>query len=53
MSLAQLGTELTEGEVASITAFLHSLTGEQPQITHPVLPPITELTPLPQPGLRP
>jgi cytochrome c peroxidase len=35
--------------VDAITAFLHGLTGEQPQVTHPVLPPRTEATPLPNP----
>jgi cytochrome c peroxidase len=53
MGTAQLGTALTDDEVRSITAFLHTLTGMQPVVTHPVLPPITEFTPLPTPGHRP
>lgn len=52
MGSAQLGTELTDEEVTSITAFLGSLTGEQPQVTTPILPAITNTTPLPQPGAR-
>ena len=47
MSSAQLGTELTPDEAAAITAFLGSLTGEQPDISYPVLPPHTESTPQP------
>ena len=49
MSNAQLGTELTEGQAQDITAFLHTLTGEQPQVVHPTLPERTEATPHPQP----
>ncbi|MDF3605901.1 cytochrome-c peroxidase [Paracoccus sp. DMF-8] len=49
MSSSQLGTELTDTEVDDIVAFLHTLTGEQPQITHPILPARTDATPLPQP----
>lgn len=47
MSSAQLGAELTEAEVAAITAFLHTLTGDQPKVEHPILPPHTSATPLP------
>ena len=47
MSSAQLGTELTDAEASDITAFLESLTGEQPQIVHPTLPPRTADTPRP------
>lgn len=47
MSSAQLGAELTDEEVKDITAFLHALTGEQPQVEYPVLPPHTLATPLP------
>ena len=49
MSSAQLGIELEPAQVDDIVAFLDSLTGEQPQITHPVLPPRTDATPLPAP----
>jgi cytochrome c peroxidase len=47
MSAAQLGTELTPEQAAAITAFLRTLTGEQPVIEYPILPPHTERTPLP------
>lgn len=53
MGSAQLGQELTDDEVAAITAFLHTLTGKQPQVEQPVLPAITRLTPKPIPGARP
>ena len=49
MSSAQLGTELTDSEATDITAFLASLTGEQPEIVHPTLPPRTDATPAPAP----
>ncbi|MHB1192018.1 MAG: cytochrome-c peroxidase [Longimicrobiales bacterium] len=47
MSNAQLGAELSEGEVDAIVAFLLTLTGEQPVVEHPTLPPHTADTPLP------
>lgn len=47
MGSAQLGMVLSEDEVGTITAFLQTLTGEQPQIVHPVLPPSTSRTPKP------
>lgn len=49
MSSAQLGTELTDEQATDITAFLGTLTGEQPQIVHPILPVRGETTPRPQP----
>jgi cytochrome c peroxidase len=49
MSSSQLGAELTASEIDRITAFLESLTGEQPKIVHPVLPPSVAATPRPQP----
>jgi cytochrome c peroxidase len=39
---------LTEDQIAKITAFLRSLTGEQPKVTYPILPPSTVNTPKPQ-----
>jgi cytochrome c peroxidase len=48
MGTDQLGAALGEQEVAAITAFLGSLTGEQPKIEYPVLPPRTATTPLPE-----
>jgi cytochrome c peroxidase len=47
MSAAQLGTELTRDDAAAITAFLRTLTGRQPVVDYPILPPQTERTPLP------
>ncbi|MCL1037590.1 cytochrome-c peroxidase [Shewanella submarina] len=45
----QLGQSLTEQETAQMVSFLKSLTGEQPQITLPILPPSNHKTPRPQP----
>lgn len=47
MGAAQLGANLTDEEVGSITAFLHTLTGTQPSVAIPVLPSITDSTPRP------
>jgi cytochrome c peroxidase len=48
MGTAQLGAKLTDDEVASIAGFLHTLTGEQPQVTYPKLPVETAETPRPK-----
>jgi cytochrome c peroxidase len=48
MAKYQLGQTLSNDEVASITAFLRTLTGEQPRVEYPILPPRTKDTPLPQ-----
>jgi cytochrome c peroxidase len=47
MGISQLGQELSEEEVEEITAFLRSLTGDQPRVEYPVLPESTDATPLP------
>ena len=47
MGTSQLGQHLTDDEISKITAFLKSLTGEQPQVTYPILPPSTVTTPRP------
>lgn len=47
MGTAQLGAELSEEEVKAITAFLHSLTGEQPRVELPLLPERSARTPRP------
>ncbi len=47
MGVSQLGAELTEDEVADIAAFLRTLTGEIPEVEHPMLPARTDATPLP------
>ncbi len=49
MGTSQLGAALTEDDAAAITAFLEALTGDQPQVTYPILPPSTADTPPPQP----
>jgi cytochrome c peroxidase len=49
MDSAQLGAKLTDEEVTKIVAFLGSLTGEQPKVVYPILPPSTGATPTPQP----
>ncbi len=51
MGSAQLGITLKDEEIEAIVAFLKSLTGRQPELTYPILPPITENT-LP-PEIRP
>jgi cytochrome c peroxidase len=47
MGSTQLGYTLNDSEAKKVTTFLDTLTGEQPEITHPVLPPSTEQTPKP------
>lgn len=49
MSSSQLGTELAEPQADDIVAFLGTLTGQQPQIVHPILPVRGATTPEPQP----
>ena len=49
MSSSQLGTELSPPQVDDIVAFLGTVTGDQPQIVHPILPVRTDATPLPAP----
>jgi cytochrome c peroxidase len=47
MGSAQLGIRLTEEESGDITAFLGTLTGKQPQVEYPILPPSSDTTPHP------
>ncbi len=49
MGVSQLGTQLNDDDVSNITAFLQSLTGEQPKVTYPILPPSVGSTPRPEP----
>ncbi|MEW5836717.1 MAG: cytochrome-c peroxidase [Pseudomonadota bacterium] len=49
MGSSQLGAQLTDAEIDSITAFLGSLSGDQPQVTLPILPPSVATTPRPKP----
>lgn len=47
MGESQLGEKLTGDDVKAITTFLKTLTGDQPQVTYPVLPVSTATTPKP------
>lgn len=49
MARLQLGRKLQDKQVKQITAFLKTLTGEQPSFALPILPPSTAKTPRPQP----
>ena len=49
MGRLQVGREFTPLEVAQIVAFLRTLTGKQPAITIPILPPSSSITPRPTP----
>jgi cytochrome c peroxidase len=49
MGVSQLGAQLSENEIDDITSFLESLTGEQPTVIYPVLPPSVAGTPRPEP----
>ncbi len=49
MGRLQLGRDFTEEEVDKIVAFYRTLTGEQPKIVLPILPPSNKNTPLPKP----
>jgi cytochrome c peroxidase len=53
MGSSQLGAKLTEPEIDAIASFLRTLTGEQPKITYPVLPPHTRDTPRPDVRVTP
>lgn len=49
MARLQLGRQLEPVQIAQITAFLKTLTGDQPSFNLPILPPSTNSTPRPQP----
>lgn len=49
MAASQLGLPVTDEEAGKIVAFLGALTGDQPKIAYPVLPPSVAATPRPQP----
>jgi len=49
MGSSQLGAQLTDDEVAKITRFLTTLTGNQPSVVLPTLPPSAADTPRPHP----
>ncbi len=48
MSAAQLGPKPTDAEIDKIVEFLESLTGRQPEIVLPILPPRVASTPRPE-----
>jgi cytochrome c peroxidase len=48
MATSQLGEKLNEEQITQITAFLTALTGDQPKVTYPILPPSTVATPKPE-----
>ena len=47
MAEYQLGVTLTDDETKKIVAFLRTLTGDQPSIIFPILPPSTSTSPVP------
>ncbi|WP_114799910.1 hypothetical protein U0021_09565 [Moraxella canis] len=49
MGKIQLNKQFTNEETADIVAFLRTLTGDQPNIKLPMLPPSNASTPLPNP----
>lgn len=49
MGSSQLGANLSDDEVGKIEVFLGSLTGDQPKVTLPILPPSVATTPRPKP----
>jgi cytochrome c peroxidase len=49
MGVSQLGADLSDEQVDDIAAFLRTLTGEIPEVVHPVLPASTNTTPRPEP----
>lgn len=49
MGRLQLGRKFSEDENAKIVAFLKTLTGEQPRLVMPILPPSSDSTPRPKP----
>lgn len=48
MSTSQLGTEMAAEDITAVAAFLRTLTGEQPVVEYPILPPSTIDTPKPE-----
>jgi cytochrome c peroxidase len=48
MGAIQKGEQLSKDETLKITAFLESLTGDQPKVTYPVLPPDGPTSPRPE-----
>ena len=49
MGRVQLGRRYDAADNARIVAFLKTLTGEQPRLMLPILPPSSDATPRPRP----
>lgn len=49
MGRLQLGRKFSEADIADVVAFLKTLTGEQPRVVLPILPPSSDKTKRPQP----
>ena len=49
MGSSQLGAKLSDDDVSQIETFLGALTGDQPKVTLPILPPSVATTPRPKP----
>lgn len=49
MGSSQLGAKLTDDEISKIEVFLGTLTGDQPVVVLPILPPSVATTPRPKP----
>ena len=47
MGSAQLGIKLNNDDASSLVTFLATLTGRQPTVVYPILPPNSDSTPLP------
>ncbi|MBI4665757.1 MAG: cytochrome-c peroxidase [Nitrospinae bacterium] len=50
MAWTQLGDKLSDEEIGKILSFLNALTGKQPEVVMPILPPSTPATPKPSRG---
>jgi cytochrome c peroxidase len=48
MGAIQKGEQLSASEIEKIVAFLESLTGEQPKVIYPILPPDGATSPRPE-----
>ena len=48
MAVSQLGAHLTADEIEKVAVFLESLTGNQPKVVNPILPPSVAATPKPE-----
>jgi len=53
MGSAQLGIGLGDADVAGVAEFLRALTGRQPRVENPILPPSSDSTPRPETRVAP